>query len=752
MQSPNEGRLSLSSVGSYEIKAGFNEIPVHMELSSLSLQFASTGHLNAVLSHFEVIGRQSSVSVNAPNDLFSAVYPASNALFTAWLIPSPYEPVNAITLQGVPKCKARAYYNASSDIKKQSAPTMRYAQIEDFPLPKSVSSCSLSYTGSCSLNGVALPSSLQGEAVYEFPQNEVQIGSQTVAADVPWNGDVSLQCDGVSAFSLTLDGDDVPYILYSPSNGGFLAGYSPSDFAPLTFLPVTQWQDVYGQLALPSAFYGGVFKIDFTDLPSGITASQEELAFQIFDMEEKPVRQISSTPKPAKPEIGGLGSPMVLTSAPVKKPSEAAPTYSSHTPFFSNSGAGIVYPGGNAFTGATIAHFDASFISLGADISSSLSSAYQGFTGELALSRMGYSIAAENVQGESDDYPIEGNTVYIDPSFLNGKTVEFAYPFKSIQLAPGQSELAGYLSTFPIPLDTHPTPENIYAATPDLDVFWSDPNAEWSAADKSWGMDNPNLKYSHTPDLVQPYMTLSSAKQATVTLGVHNSGRRPVGCQVQYQIAPNAGNSASLVFSQQAPVPLIADGQIHTCDIAPTLPLQSTAELGIDLIGEIRIYEAMFTEGNWSLYATTGAGYRISLNPLLRGAIVNLAYWTQSLTFDLVNYGSSPSLPGGFTLQANLDPEITLAEEAEYSPYSYIFFSNTSPDAAGFFQVQAQGIDMDTGSLIPLSPDLVRFELSSAALEDFSYFGGGWFYCASPEATATVTAWYGGQSYPISLT
>ena len=160
----------------------------------------------------------------------------------------------------------------------------------------------------------------------------------------------------------------------------------------------------------------------------------------------------------------------------------------------------------------------------------------------------------------------------------------------------------------------------------------------------------------------------------------------------------------------------------------------------------------MFTEGNWSLYATTGAGYRISLNPLLRGQIVNLAYWTQSLTFDLVNYGSSPSLPSGFTLQANLDPEITLAEEAEYSPYSYIFFSNTSPDSSGFFQVQAEGIDMDTGALVPINADLVRFELSSSALEDFSYFGGGWFYCASPDATATVTAWYGGQSYPISLT
>ncbi|MBQ1424927.1 MAG: hypothetical protein IIY98_02245, partial [Aeriscardovia sp.] len=195
LQSPKEGRLTLSSVGSYDVKAGFNEIPVHMELSSLSLQFASTGHLNAVLSHFEVIGRQSSVSVNAPNDLFSAVYPASNSLFTAWLIPSPYDPVNAITLQGVPKCKARAYYNASSDIKKQSAPTMRYAQMESFPLPKHVGSCSLSYTGSCSLNGVSLPVSNQGAATYSFPANEVQIGSQAVEVIVPWGGGVTLQCD-----------------------------------------------------------------------------------------------------------------------------------------------------------------------------------------------------------------------------------------------------------------------------------------------------------------------------------------------------------------------------------------------------------------------------------------------------------------------------------------------------------------------------------------------------------------------------
>ena len=751
LESPTESSLDIEGIGSFQIQAGFNEIPLHMELSSLSLQFASAGQMNAVLKAFKVIGRTSTLSVNAPNDLFSAVYPAGNSLFTAWLMPSPTSPTNSITLLGLPKCKARVLYNPASDIKKQTLPTMEYAQIENFPLPKMIASCQLAYTGSCSLNGVSLPVSNQGVAAYSFPNNTVQIGSQEVEANIPWGGGATIECDGLVSFTLTLAGDSKPYILYSPGGSIFYAGYSPEDFANLTFLPATQWRYVYGEISLPSSFYGGVFKIEFTDLPSGISASQEELAFQIFDMKEEPVRSISKAPKNTKSELSGIGSPIVLTSSPTQKPTDPAPSYNSKTPFFSNSGAGIVYPGGNAFTGASLSPLSASFLSMPANTDDALSNAYQGFTGKVALSRMGYSITAENVQCESDNFPIEGDTVYVDPSLLNGKTIEFAYPFKSVQLAPGQSEIAGYLSTFPIPLDTSFQPENVYAITPRLDAFWSDENVEWASANKAWGMDNPNLKYHYTPDIKQPYMTLHSAANSTVSLGVHASNHAPVGCQIAYQIPAKSDSAASLIFAGGDLIPLIADGSMHTLDIAPSLQSQSTVDLSIQLQGEIRIYKAEFTEGNWSLYATTGEGYRISLNPLLCGEVVNLCYWTHSLTFDLINYGATPSLPGGFELQANLNPEIDLAEEAAYEPYYFIFFSNTSPNGTGFFQVQAQGIDEATGELVDMSPDLIRFELSSSSTGAFSYFGGGWFYCSQIGASATVAAWYGGQNYTLYL-
>lgn len=751
LESPTEGSLDIEGIGSFPIRSGFNEIPLHMELSSLPLQFASEGQMNAVLKAFKVIGRTSNLSVNAPNDLFSAVYPAGNSLFTAWLMPSPTSSTNSITLPGVSKCKARVLYNPASDIKKQSLPTMEYAQIENFPLPKMVGSCQMSYTGSCSLNGASLPVSNQGVATYFFPGNKVQIGSQTAEANAAWGGGVTIEADGLVSFTLTLTGDNKPYILYSPADSIFYAGYSPEDFADLTFLPVTQWQYVYGLIPLPSSFYGGVFKIEFTDLPAGISAAQEELAFQSFDMREEPVRSISKAPKNTKPELSGIGSPIVLTSSPTQKPADPAPSYNSKTPFFSNSGAGIVYPGGNAFTGASLSPLSPSFLSMPSNTDGGLSNAYQGFTGEVALSRMGYSIAAENVQCESDNFPIEGDTAYIDPSLLNGKTIEFAYPFKSVRLAPGQNEIAGYLSTFPIPLDTSFQPENVYAITPRLDAFWSDGTVEWASANEAWGMDNPNLKYDYTPDIKQPYMTLHSTANSTVSLGVHNSNHTPTGCQIVYQIPAKTDNAASLIFAGGAPIPLIADSSMHTLDIAPSLQSQATVDLSIQLQGEIRIYKAEFTEGNWSLYATTGKGYRISLNPLLRGEIVNLAYWTQSLTFDLINYGATPSLPGGFELQANLNPEIDLAEEAAYEPCYFIFFSNTSPNGAGFFQVQAQGIDEATGDLVDMSPDLIRFDLSSSPTDAFSYFGGGWFYCSQIGASATVAAWYGGQNYTLYL-
>ena len=72
-------------------------------------------------------------------------------------------------------------------------------------------------------------------------------------------------------------------------------------------------------------------------------------------------------------------------------------------------------------------------------------------------------------------------------------------------------------------------------------------------------------------------------------------------------------------------------------------------------------------------------------------------------------------------------------------------------DSEGFFQVQAEGIDMNTGAMVDLPPSLFRYELVSDPSNSFSYFGGGWFYCSSPNASATVNAYYGGQTYPVYL-
>ena len=736
--------LSISDFGTYNANPGFNEIPLHSVLSSLVLTPSS----QCLLKQFKAVGRANQIGVLAPNDLFSAVYPASNALFTAFFMPSPYVATDAIALQGANKCLCRAFYNPSTDIKHSSSSTMEYPVMANYSLSKQPAECEMVYTGSVSINGIALPESNQGTAVYSLSLGGVKIGSQTVPATVDFSNGLSIEASSLQSFSLTLEGDSEPYVTWSKADQAFFAGYSPQDFAALTFLPLTQWQWCYNEILLPSAFYGGVFKLEFTDLPAGITEQQEELTFQVYALEEKTVSNVSRSAASPSP-LSVNSTPLVLTSSPVEKPTQSAPKSSVSTPFFSNSGAGVVYPSGNAFTGATLQNLSPSFASMGADVNSSLQNAYQGFTGSISLPSMGFSIAAQNVQSETDDFPIQGDSAYIDPSLLNGKTVEFAYPFKSVQLAPGSSQPAGYLSTYPVLLNTSFQPENVYQTTPRLNAYWSDDETEWASANKSWGMDNPNLSYDYTPDLAQPYATFVSSSQAKVSLGERNAGKRPIGFQIAYEMP--AGSTASLVFGTETAIPLIADGAIHSLEENPRFRNDQSPAISLILSGTIRIYSAAFTEGNWALFATTESGYRFSLDPIFKGEIINLNYWATSLTFDLINYGSSPSLPGGFALQANLQEDIDISEEEQFEPYTYIFFSNTVADSEGFFQVQAEGIDMNTGAMVDLPPSLFRYELVSDPSNSFSYFGGGWFYCSSSNASATVNAYYGGQTYPVYL-
>ena len=743
-----KAELAVEGYGSFSLVPGWNDIPINSNPSQLRLTPSS----DCALSRFSVQGMTTSPSSPfAPNALYSAVYPASSALFTAYLIPSPYSATDAISLEGMGRCRVKASWCADGDVKKISQPTAQYPALTDFPLPKMISSCALSYSGQCSLNGVQLPSA--SFATYSFPENKVQAGSQSAEALIPWGGGVSIElgnsASAISSFTLTLDGDDQPYILYSSEKAMYLAGYTPSDFAPLTFLPVTGWQDCLDEIRLPSSFFGGVFRLDFTDLPSGITAVQEELAFEMFDRESS---SINPAPSPyaaqPKPQPTSTPSPMILSAPPTVKTEERRQAQKLSTPFFSTNGAGAVFSNGNAFTGPSISSLSMDLPSLPADTSSPLSPSYQGFTGKVGLSKMGYSVAAADVECERDSFPVQGNTVYIDPWLLNGKTVTFAYPFQCVSLAPSASLPSGYLSSFPIPLDRTAQPENVYAITPSLDAFWSDPAVEWSSAEAAWGMDNPNLAFSYQPDLQSPYAIYKATKQTTLPLGARGAGKRPCGFSLSYLLS--TGSSAQLVFNG-SPHPLLADGSMHTLSIPPAILKGDdlTATASLLLAGEIRLYAAAFQEGCWSIGVTLDNGYRAVLDPIFMGRTVNLGYWTTSLTFDVTGYG--PQLPSGFDLNASLRPDIDPAEENQFEPYQYLFFAGSNAHGTGFWQVEASGIDMNTGAIVSLPPQLFRYAITSDPQNAFSYFGDGWFYCSKEGATGEAEAYYGGSSYPVSI-
>jgi hypothetical protein len=442
---------------------------------------------------------------------------------------------------------------------------------------------------------------------------------------------------------------------------------------------------------------------------------------------------------------------MILSAPSTVKTEERRQAQKLSTPFFSTTGAGAVFSNGNAFTGSSISPLSMDFPTLPADTSSPLLSGYQGFTGKVGLSKMGYSVAAADVECEQDSFPVQGNSAYIDPWLLNGKTVTFAYPFQCVSarpLAPSASLPSGYLASYPVPLDRTPQPENVYAITPSLDAFWSDPAVEWSSASAAWGMDNPNLSFSYQPDLQSPYATYRAAKQTTLPLGARDAGKRPCGFSCLYLLSPSS--TAQLIFNG-TPHPLLADGSMHQLSIPPSILKGDnfTATASLLLTGEIRLYAAAFNEGCWSIGVTLDNGYRAVLDPIFEGRTVNLGYWTTSLTFDVTGYG--PQLPAGFSLNAFLRPDIDPKEEAQFEPYQYLFFSGANAHGTGFWQVQASGLDMNTGALIPLPSCLVRYAITSDPQNAFSYFGDGWFYCSKEGATGTAQAFYGGSSYPVSI-
>ena len=752
------GRLSVAGFGSYLLSPGWQDIPINASPTELQI----TAPQDISLGGFRVLGRQTVLS--APSSfggLFSAVYPTAQSLYSAYIAFPPTEPVSEILLPGVEKCRVRAMYNSSGAVHRRGKPGMQYQSLENFPLPSGdPASCVFTYSGSnVSLNGVLLPpATALAPAAYSYPENTVKIGSEEVAVDVGWSDGVTVQAQGASAevekFQLVLQGGEAPYIEYDPSLGMWLAGYSPEDFSDLAFLPLSPWQDCYGVVPLPSAFFGGVFRLDFTDLPAGVTAGQEELAFEMYEAKAaaiNPAPTSALAPAPSKPAPVGSPSPRILPASILEKPESRFDSPKIATPFFSTGGAGAVFANGNSFTGSSLSSLAMSFATLSSDCSglSGLTSAYQGFTGSVDLSRMGYSVAISGVEGAKQSGG--GASVYIDPFLLNGKTVSFPYPFKCVRLS-GVSGLppTGWMSSYPLLLDKTLQPQNPYAETSELDAFWSDPSVSWSSSSASWGMLNPNLSFSGTPDLLQPYWTISSKIRQSASLGSHGFQGRLCGFRLSYLLSP--GSQASLLFSSSlAPYPLTADGVLHTLLIPPYRldPTQPAAAI-LDILGEIRLYKAEFLEGGWSIGVTLDNGWRECLDPIFKGdgAYLNLSYWTKALTFDLLLFDSSTP-PSPFTLQACLRPDITASEEEAFEPYYAVFFQIPN-EIAGFFQVQALGMT-DLGSLAPIPPQCLSFAITEDPEGAFSYFGDGWFYCSKQGARAKVEAEYGGQSYTVSL-
>ena len=597
-----------------------------------------------------------------------------------------------------------------------------------------------------SINGTALPLSNQSAALWQWPDNTVQVGAQSVSVDVALENSITLEgaAGEIEAFSLYREGDSLPFISYDSATGLFRAGFSPEDFASLTFLPLTSWLSVTGELPLPFALYGGVLRLDFTNLPAGLTTSQQQLIFRAYDKIASAIRNIE--PPADEGQKSENLVPITLKSAPQGKISSLPLSPTLSTPFYGPS-SGLVLPGGAAFTPSEISNLEASSPLL-ADTSTEPTPQGGGFTGSTWLSKMGYSISAENVQTGSRSYPIQSNQVFIDPSLFNGRTVSFSRYFQSIQLAPGSAAPAGFEIEKPLPLDMFAQPENIYAQTPSLNGLWSDDSNVWESPSIAWGMDNPNLSFDYTPDLARPFATLSAFKPTKIFLGSANDNR-PGAFSLSYLLP--AGSEAALILdlsSGSATYPLTADGNQHQKEIR--FSSHSSAAISLSLSGTVYLYSAVFKEGVWSLSVTTDQGWHAPIDGIFYGDIVNLGFPTKSLTFsftptapDLV----SLPLPSGFTLQANCDPGWNDENIPSWQPLQDWFLMIPAPISANaFFQCTAMGINMTTYNMENISPDCISWEITSNPQGAFSYWGGGWFFCSKSGAACTIKAVYGGIS------
>lgn len=732
------GEISLKTIGKWPILAGFNTIPVNIYTNSLELEVSA----NTFLKRFSLQGADTEPE-GAAFDLYSAIYPTSTAVYSAWLA-LPDSATQAIRLPGVLNASVRAFYCDTLPA-HNSASSMAFSTLASFPIPGGIEKASLSYTGEVSINGASLPLSNQSAALWQWPANTVQIGSQTVSADVTLENSITIEANAgqIEAFSLYRGGDAAPFVSYAPAAALFHAGFSPEDFNALTFLPLTGWVSVTGELPLPFALYGGVLRLDFTNLPSGLTTSQQQLIFRAYDKAASPIKNLE--PPAEEGEKSENLVPITLKSAPQGKISSLAPAPTLSTPFYGPS-SGLVLPGGAAFTPSEIGSLEASS-SLLANTSNEPTPQGGGFTGSTWLSKMGYSIAASNVQAGSRSYPIQSNQVFIDPSLFNGQTVTFSRYFQSIQLAPGSTPPAGFEIENPLPLNMFAQPENIYAQSPSLNSFWSDNSNVWESSSIVWGMDNPNLSFDYTPDLTRPYATLSAFKTTKIFLGSANDNR-PGAFTLSYLLP--AGSEASLILdltTGSAQYPLTADGNEHEKTIR--FASHSSAAISLSLSGTVYLYSAVFKEGAWSLSVTTDQGWHAPIDGIFYGEVVNLEFPTKSLTFSFTPTAPqlvSMPLPSGFTLQANCDPGWNEENIPSWQPLQDWFMLIPTPiNANAFFQCTAMGLNT-AYNMENIPPACISWEITSNPQGAFSYWGGGWFFCSKNGASCTVKAVYGGIS------
>ena len=739
-----EADLVIKNAGNWAIKEGFNAIPVNVYTPQLEL----TASARLFVKDLKLTGLSSTPS-GSGCDLYSAIYPTSSALFSSWLVLPPTSPTEAVLLKGADNVRVKAFYCPDWP-KHNHKSNLLFTALSSYPLPPDFASLSLSYSGALRVNGVDLPPSLQGSAALEITGGEaaegvVTIGSQTVPVNISIGQALSISGAGsVEALTVYRSGDSEPFMSFDTRLGQFRCGFAPEDFESQTFLPLTGWQSVFSILSLPFPLYGGVLRLDFTDLPAGLATTQQQLVFQAFERKAEPVRNVVQISAARDKSINLV--PTVLKTAPGKKTTDIPPAAPSHTPFFSPS-AGLVLSSGAAFEPSEIASL-ASQSRQQADTDGPVNSA-GGFTRSTWLSSLGYSLAVENVLLGSNGFPIQGQTAFIDPSFFNGKTVTFSKPFSSISLAPSSPAPAGFEKRTPCLLNKTPSPENVYQVTPDLDAFWADSAASWESSNKTWGMDNPNLSFNFAPDLKAPYAAFSTQKQTAVPLGVITPSAAPLGFEISFTLAP--GSSASLLLGDRT-LPLSPSGSLTTSRLLPSRALNiGSVQAILKLTGSIKVYEACFIEGRFDLGVTGEAGFRCPINGLFYGQNVNLRYPTRSLTFDFTPLGDGV-LPGGFTLQANTLPGWISQEAQEMPQYPFIVANlpHTAPPANSFFRVTLSGFD-DEGNEYPIPPSACLWRIENNPDGAYSNWGGGWFFTSQAGAPGSGEVIYGGQSVTVNF-